>query len=272
MKKPATTLLLKPRKPSKNIRILTLRTPSGLSGDMLISGLSQLARIDNAALNEIVNTLGVAELTGSLCVATHSVNDISGWQAQVSLPHEHAHRRLDAILAIIESSRLQPGAKKIAANTFQILAEAEAKVHGIAVADVAFHEVGALDSILDICVAAALLDKLAPAEIFCSPLPLCDGVIRCEHGLIASPAPAVQEMLKGIPVYGIDSQGETVTPTALAFLLGAGARFGNWPRMVVKSVVRAYGGRILPGIPNGAIFALGTESAAKNRDDQLNSR
>ena len=160
-------------------------------------------------------------------------------------------------MAIVESSRLQPGAKKIATKTFQILAEAEAKVHGIAVADVAFHEVGALDSILDICVAAALLDKLSPAEIFCSPLPLCDGVIRCEHGLIASPAPAVQEMLKGIPVYGIDSQGETVTPTALAFLLGAGARFGHWPRMTVEQVVRAYGGRVLPGVPNGAIFAIG---------------
>lgn len=117
----------------------------------------------------------------------------------------------------------------------------------------------------DICLAAALLDRIAPAALVCSPLPLCDGIVRCAHGILAAPAPAVQEMLGGIPVYGIPSTGETVTPTALAFLRTAGARFGSWPAMTVETVVRAYGGRLLPGVPNGAIFALG-RSLLPDRD------
>jgi uncharacterized protein (DUF111 family) len=126
--------------------------------------------------------------------------------------------------------------------------------------------VGALDSILDICLGAALYARLAPARLHCSPLPLCDGTIRCEHGPLASPAPAVQEMLVGVPVYGIDSRGETVTPTALAFLRAAGARFGGWPRGTVERVARAYGGRVLPGVPNGAMFFLVAEGGAARHD------
>lgn len=101
-----------------------------------------------------------------------------------------------------------------------------------------------------------MFTHLAPKKVYCSPLPLCDCVIRCEHGYIASPTPAVQEMLRGVPVYGIYSKGETVTPTALAFLRAANAQFGNWPQVEVQDVVRAFGGRVLPGVPNGAMFFL----------------
>jgi uncharacterized protein (DUF111 family) len=89
---------------------------------------------------------------------------------------------------------------------------------------------------------------------------VCDGNIRCEHGLMASPAPAVLEMLNNVPVYGIESRGETVTPTALAFLKAAEASFGPWPAMIVEATARAYGGRLLPGVPNGALFILGTST------------
>jgi uncharacterized protein (DUF111 family) len=138
------------------------------------------------------------------------------------------------------------------------LAQAEATVHGCSVDEVHFHEVGALDSILDTCVAAALFTKIDPAEFHCSPLPMCDGIIRCEHGLLASPPPAVQEMLNGVPVYGADASGETVTPTALAFLKAAGARFGRWPQCEVVTSARAYGGKVFENLPNGANFFLVT--------------
>ncbi len=242
---------------------IVLRTPSGLSGDMLVTGLSRLAELSGAELDALVDRIGVPGLHGAITVAPHSVKGISGWRATVDLPHEHHHRTLKTILELIEAGGLEPAAKALAAETFTILGKAEAAIHDIPLDQVSFHEVGALDSILDICLGAALFTRLAPVNFHCSPLPLCDGVIRCDHGPLASPAPAVQEMLRGVPVYGIDSQGETVTPTALAFLRAAGARFGKWPSVEIERVVRAYGGRILPGVPNGAMFFLVYETAAR---------
>lgn len=233
---------------------IVLRTPSGISGDMLLTGLARLAGVSNAELGALIDTLGVATLTDTTSIEPHSVNGISGWQARIDLPHEHHHRTLKTIRTLIADSALAEPAKALAARAFTVLAEAEAKVHDIAIDQVHFHEVGALDSILDICVASALFVKIDPARFYCSPLPLCDGVIRCEHGLLASPPPAVQEMLAGVPVYGVDAQGETVTPTALAFLRAAGAIFGKWPQCEMRDAVRAYGGKVFANLPNGAMF------------------
>jgi uncharacterized protein (DUF111 family) len=233
---------------------IVLRTPSGISGDMLLTGLARLAEVSNSELSALVDALGVPALADSTRIEPHGVNGISGWRAQIDLPHEHHHRTLKSILGIIEASALPEPAKALASRAFTVLAEAEAKVHGVAVEAVHFHEVGALDSILDTCLAAALFTRLDPARFICSPLPMCDGMIRCEHGLLANPPPAVQEMLGGVPVYGVDAKGETVTPTALAFLKAAGAIFGKWPQCEVRSVVRAYGGKVWPGLPNGAMF------------------
>lgn len=235
---------------------IVLRTPSGLSGDMLVTGLSRLAQVSNAELGAMVDTIGLPALHDVLEIKPHEVGHISGWHAHIDLPHEHHHRTLRAITGLIEASLMEPAAKRLATETFLCLGRAEAQVHDIALDDVAFHEVGALDSILDICLSAMLHTRLAPLNFYCSPLPLCDGLIRCEHGPLASPAPAVQEMLRGIPVYGIDSRGETVTPTALAFLKAAGTRFGKWPQAQIVDVVRSYGGRVLAGVPNGAMFFL----------------
>ncbi len=242
-------------------RAIVVRTPSGLSGDMLLTGLSRLADVSADELNDIVASIGLPALEGVLSVEPCSINAIAGWRAVISLPGEHHHRSLAAIEAIIADSDLEPAARALAVDTFTVLGEAESSIHGIALKEVTFHEVGALDSILDVCVAAALFARLAPAAFYCSPLPLCDGVISCEHGVLASPAPAVQEMLRGVPVYGIESSGETVTPTAIAFLRAAGAIFGKWPEAQIVEVARAYGGRVLPGVPNGALFCLADQAS-----------
>jgi uncharacterized protein (DUF111 family) len=226
---------------------------------MLVAGLARLAGLSDTELGEMVDSIGLSALHDVLAVEAASVNAISGWRSTISLPNEHHHRNLATINGIIDDSDMAPAAKQLAAKTFTTLGRAEASVHGIPFDEVTFHEVGALDSILDICVSSALLASLAPANFYCSPLPLCDGVIRCQHGCLASPAPAVQEMLRGVPVYGIASEGETITPTALAFLLAAGARFGKWPEAEVLEVARVYGGRLLPGVPNGAMFFLVAE-------------
>lgn len=238
-------------------RVLVLRTPSGISGDMFVSGLAALSGLDEAGFADVLACLGLAELHGAARVVPRSVDGIAGVGLEVSLPHVHAHRHLSDILGIIDKSAMAPSARSLAARTFGILAEAEAAVHGTRPEDVHFHEVGALDSLLDVCATCELFARLAVDRFVCSPLPVCDGTVRCAHGLLATPAPAVLHLLTGLPVYGIESQGETVTPTAAALLQALGATFGSWPAVTLTRHVRAYGGRMLPGVPNGAIFAVG---------------
>ncbi len=238
-------------------RILSIRTPSGISGDMLVVGLALMAQVDQLALDDMVASIGLPGFTGRFIIEPVEVDGISGWRAQVSLPDNHDHRSFADIRKIIRSSNMTPQAREYAEATFRILAEAEGVVHNRPRDEITFHEVGALDSILDICLSAALGDLLAPDSIRCSPLPICDGEVQSAHGLLATPAPAVQHLLQDIPVYGVDSWGETVTPTALAILKAIKTEFGHWPEMTVKRIERVYGSRVLPNIPNGAIFALG---------------
>ncbi|MFQ5598032.1 MAG: nickel insertion protein [Nitrospiria bacterium] len=239
-------------------KILTVRTPSGLSGDMLLCGLLRMAEVDDQWLNTLIDQTGIPELNGSITIKAASVNGISGWRVQTSFPPQPGKCHYGLIKKRIAESALRPVAKGCAEAAFARLAEAEAAVHAIPISEVTFHEVGALDSLLDICLSAALFENIAPARFVCSPLPLCDGIIDCRHGSLSSPAPAVLNLLKGVPVYGVDSNGETVTPTAVTLLKAFGAVFGPWPEMVIDAVAHVYGGRVLPNIPNGAIFALGT--------------
>lgn len=148
-------------------------------------------------------------------------------------------------------------AKELALKTFGFVAEAEGKVHGMALEEVTFHEVGALDSILDICFNCELFTRLNPDHLIVSPLPIADGHIHCTHGVIPSPAPAVQALLVGIPVRPFGAEGETVTPTGIALLKAFGAEFGPWPQMVIEKIETVYGTYVYEGVPNGATFALG---------------
>jgi len=241
--------------------VLVLRTPSGISGDMFVSGLAGVSNLDAAGFAAVLDCLGAAELSGAARVVPRSLDGIAGVGLDVDLPQAHEHRHLGDILEIIEKSAMRVPAKAMAAKAFGILAEAEAAVHGTRPENVHFHEVGALDSLLDVCAACELFVRLDVARFVCSPLPVCDGTVRCAHGVLSTPAPAVLHLLTGLPIYGIESQGETVTPTAAALLRAMGATFGPWPAVTLTRHVRAYGGRVLPGVPGGAIFALGQSFA-----------
>jgi uncharacterized protein (DUF111 family) len=245
-------------------KTLVLRTPSGISGDMLLTGMAGIAGLNDIELAEMVDSLAVEALHGCLSIKQVNVDGISGWRASIKLPPEHAHRSFIDIRKLIGTSGLTPQAKHLAESAFAELAKAEGAIHGKAPVEVTFHEVGALDSILDICLVTAIFDRISCDSFVCSPLPVCDGVIRCEHGLLAAPAPAVLQMLEGVPVYGIDSTGETITPTAIALLKTLGARFEGWPTVTVEKVVRVFGGRIVPNVPNGAIFVLGRPHALES--------
>ncbi len=237
--------------------ILTVRAGAGLSGDMMLSGLAALAKLSQEQIRAFVAELGLPALEGALSIEKRRVNGISGWGCAIRLPEEHEHRSLADIEKLILASGLPVTAQSFALRAFSILAEAEAEVHGVAPSEVHFHEVGALDSILDTCLVCRIFIHLNPDRFVCGPLPLADGLIHCAHGQLLSPAPAVLRLLTGIPVCNFAGQGETVTPTALALLKALDAEFGPWPCMTVERTAISYGGKVFPNAPNGAIWALG---------------
>ena len=239
-------------------KILCIRPQSGLSGDMLLCGLASLLELTQEQINAHLKSLNLPGLENCFSVQNRFVGGIQGKSAVVTVAHEHSHRTLLDILDIIDKSSMQEKAKELASAAFTLLAEAEANVHGKEPKDVTFHEVGALDSILDICLACAFFVELDPVVFICGPLPLADGSIHCAHGIIPSPAPAVLSLLNGVAVCSFAGSGETVTPTAIALLKTLQAKFGNWAAMKVEKNVLVYGSKIFENAPNGSIFALGT--------------
>jgi uncharacterized protein (DUF111 family) len=230
---------------------------------MLVTGLARAGRFPAARVDAMIAAIGVKDLRKKISFKKVSVGGISGWRAEVRIPHSHEHRSAAVILRTIQKSRMTKCAKALAVRAFKLLGDAEGAIHGIDPRKVEFHEIGGLDSILDVCLAAAMFDRLGCPKLYCSPLPLCDGKIRCAHGALSSPAPATLLLLKQVPVYGIDSEGETVTPTAIAVLKAFGAEFGRWPAVKILDSVRVFGGRILPNVPNGAAFVLGEPLSKK---------
>jgi uncharacterized protein (DUF111 family) len=224
---------------------------------MLVTGLARLANLTQDDLDDLLVKLNLESLKGRVRLVQKSHNSIQGSKLELDLPPEHEHRHLAQVRQFFGAAKLTPKALDLVLKAFTLLAEAEGAVHGIDPEEVHFHEVGALDSLIDMGLAAMIYDILDPDRFVCGPLPLCDGVINAAHGLMPSPAPAVAYLLKGVLVKGLESQGETVTPTAISLLKALGAEFGSWPEMTLEREALVYGGRILPGAPNGALFAWG---------------
>ena len=237
--------------------VLTIRAHSGLSGDIFLAGLLCMTGTTKEELEKDLTAI-MPELSGSVRLVRREVNHIGGWHAEVSLPHQHEHRTLADILALIAACGLSEEGKELSSRAFTMLAVAEGAVHGRTPDQVHFHEVGALDSILDICMSCELFHRLSPSRFVVSPLPMADGFVHCAHGIIPVPAPAVLELMDGIPVRPFPGQGETVTPTAMALLRALNAEFGPWPAMTVEKKAIIYGSRVFEDAPNGAIFACGT--------------
>jgi pyridinium-3,5-bisthiocarboxylic acid mononucleotide nickel chelatase len=168
--------------------------------------------------------------------------------------HEHSHnhthgRGLSEILAMIRESSLPEPVKERASAVFQRLGEAEAKIHDVPVEAIHFHEVGAVDSIIDIVGSVLGLHLLGVERIVCSPLPAGHGFVRAAHGLMPIPAPATMELLKGIPVYPVDVEGELVTPTGAALMASLADEFGRMPPMRVETIGYGAGKKEFP-FPN----------------------
>lgn len=242
-------------------KVLTIRLHSGIAGDMFLCGLMCMLKMNNEQAEEILNGI-LPALKGSIKLTDKFVNGIRGAHCSVELPHEHEHRNLADVFAIIRNADISDNAKRYAEKAFTLIAEAEGRVHGLPFTQVHFHEVGALDSILDICFTCELYTRLNPDRLIVSPLPIADGCIVCAHGVIPSPAPAVKALLEDVLVRPFLAEGETVTPTGLALLKAFDAEFGPWPAMTVKTIETVYGTYVYEGVPNGATFAFGEELGA----------
>jgi uncharacterized protein (TIGR00299 family) protein len=178
--------------------------------------------------------------------------------------HEHSHshgRSLSEIRAIISSAKINDQAKQQALSIFQALGEAEAKIHNTTVEKIHFHEVGAVDAIVDIVCSAVASEALNVDEWICSPLNLGGGTVQCAHGRLPVPAPAVVEMLKGVPVYSSGIDKELTTPTGAAIVKTLVSRFGAIPAYEIGATGYGAGTRELPGQPNVVRVTIGESTA-----------
>lgn len=174
--------------------------------------------------------------------------------------HKHHHRNLKDIEEIINSSDLSDKVKKLSLDMFMKVAEAEAKVHGKELYEVHFHEVGAIDSIVDIVGAAICLDYLKVDKIIASPVQVGGGFVKCAHGLMPVPAPATVEILKNIPISVGIVQFETTTPTGAAILAANAHEFTSKIDFSIKKVAYGIGHRDLE-IPNVLRVYLGEKES-----------
>jgi uncharacterized protein (TIGR00299 family) protein len=181
-------------------------------------------------------------------------------RAEVPAPHEHAHshgRGLGEIRQIISGASISERAKKTAITIFEALGRAEAKIHNTSIESVHFHEVGAVDAIVDIVCAAAGAEALEVDEIICSPLNLGGGMVKCAHGTFPVPTPAAVELLVHAPVYSSGLQAELVTPTGAAIVRTLASRFAAFPEMKIQKSGYGAGSRDFPGHPNVVRLTVG---------------
>jgi hypothetical protein len=176
--------------------------------------------------------------------------------------HAHAHRGLTEIREIISKAAISESAKKTAIRIFEALGAAEAKIHRVPVESIHFHEVGAVDAIVDIVCTAVGAEALGVDEIVCSPLNVGGGTVKCAHGIFPVPAPATLELLKGAPSYSSGIDAELVTPTGAAIVSTLAKRYGAFPQMTVEKSAYGAGSRDFPGRPNVLRIVLGDASAA----------
>lgn len=240
---------------------------AGISGDMTLGALIG-AGADPEKLREMLSGLGVSGY--KLEVKETEKNHIAAMDAEVVLErhHEHHHRRLGDILAIIDGSDLSDWVKEKSRLIFTRLAEAEAKVHGSTLEDVHFHEVGAVDAIVDIVGTAICLELLGRPKAVSSPMPTFTGFATGSHGVFPLPAPATLELLKNVPWREVGAEGELVTPTGAAIITAMASEYGPMPPMIVEKI--GYGaGTQVHGFPNVLRVMLGETSGSRLKSDTV---
>ena len=241
-------------------RLAYLDCVGGLAGDMLLAAL-----LDAGADVERLLALPGALRIGRVDVLLTRVErqGVSGLHVEISAGDEPHHRSWRSLRQLLEEAALDEDVRGRAVEAFRRLAEAEAAVHGVEADDVEFHELGAVDTVMDVCGAVVLLADLGVEEVHCSPLPVARGLTRASHGLLPLPAPATLELLKGNPLTGVEGEGELVTPTGAALAATFATGFGPPPAMTLERVGYGAGTRDTPERPNVVRVLVGEAAAAR---------
>ena len=238
----------------------------GVSGDMFVAALLDLGLPLTKLRSELRK---IPSLEFDLKAARKDVHSIRAAQFQVICAKHQAPRSWKQIRDLIKRSKLGSKVKAAGIEIFARLAEAEAKIHGVGVDQVHFHEVGATDSIVDIMAAAIGIQELGIDALHFSPIPLGRGMTRSRHGPLPVPGPATLELLKGLPTFGVDIEGETVTPTGAALVRALGKGFGAQPGMTIEKIGYGAGQKEFPDRPNLFRLLIGRVSHVGNSEEML---
>ena len=260
------------------MRIAYLECFAGISGDMLLGALVD-AGVPLDVLTEAAAALGLGvevkiervDRSGISCTKVHVLE--GGQLAEHhehhhneahTHSHEHAHapkrshgRSLKGIRELIEAAALAERVKKTAVRAFELLGQSEAKIHHVDIEKIHFHEVGAVDAIVDIVAASAGIHHLSIDAWHCSPLNVGGGMVGCAHGTFPVPAPATADLLRGYPTYSAHVEKELVTPTGAALLRVLNPVFGVQPAMRVEWIGYGAGTRNPKGFPNALRLSVG---------------
>jgi uncharacterized protein (TIGR00299 family) protein len=227
---------------------------SGISGDMLLAALLDAGLEARRLLTELKRMqLGFYEFKLTRAVRGNLV----GARVDIRIPAQQPHRRLADIEELVGKTELAESVKGKALKIFRRLAEVEGKLHNLPPGEVHFHEVGAVDAIIDIVGACVGLESLEVAELICSPLNVGGGRVEAEHGSLPVPAPATAELLRDIPIYSSGVEGELVTPTGAAIVSTLASSFGPMPPMKIERIGYGAGEKDFPRHANVARLFVG---------------
>lgn len=247
------------------MRVAYLDCYSGISGDMSLGALID-AGVSSDAIQEGISSLGVEDCR--LNISEVKKNGFRATHVDVLAEPEDKHRHLHHIVDMIDGSSLSPRQREWAKRVFERLGQAEAKVHGTTLEKVHFHEVGAVDSIVDIVGSAIGWDLLGVERVYCSPISTGTGTVKIAHGTVSVPAPATAELLTGVPLTSCCVPAELTTPTGAAIVATLVDEFSGWPAFRIDRIGYGAGTRDLEDRPNVLRLMVG-ESEASNGSSEL---
>lgn len=235
---------------------------SGVSGDMILGALVD-AGLDIAELSKELEKLHLDGYT--ISAEKKTAKGIAGTKVNVNTEHQHHHRGLNDIFEILDKSDLNKSIIDTSKAIFQRLGEAEAKIHNKTTDEIHFHEVGAVDAIVDIVGAVIGLEIMGIEKIYASKLHVGSGTVECAHGTLPLPAPATMELLKNVPIYSTGIEKELVTPTGAAVVTTLAEGYGGLPEMQIEHTGFGFGSHELDR-PNFLRVAIGQAKDSSNTD------
>ena len=229
----------------------------GLAGDMLLAALLD-AGAELESLRRVPPALDIDGV--EIDVERVERHGIGALHLRIEATDDHAHRHYREIRGLVEAADLPERVRVRSLEAFKRLAEVEGGIHGVPPDDVHFHELGSLDTLVDVCGAFVLLEELAVERVVSSPLPFARGLVKAAHGVLPLPAPATLGLLEGAALVGVDTEAELVTPTGAAIAATVVEEWGALPPLMLEAVGYGAGTMHLPDRPNVVRVVVGSES------------